>query len=126
MERTPIHSLGPGDIFHAVYQNDAPQICIVIGIEGQLIRAWDIARCAECHFDRARGSSVDDPGAARGVIVCVAPLPADTHEALVRMYERYRFGYGDKRFKLKPDEIRSLISLREFVTENKMTGTGSE
>lgn len=81
-----IRSLVVGDIFHGRAPNGASLFCLVTDVIGTTIHARRIHTQELLRFDRQSGTSL---GEVKSRIDCVAPLPSEVQEVLLKLDRKY-------------------------------------
>jgi hypothetical protein len=101
-----------GDIFHAVGENGAVAICLVLVIS----RRITTQDC--CKFDRATGKSVLGGEFFTGTITSVEPLPPDVHNTFLEMDRQFRLGHrGEEGRKLTASQKAALLFIHDHYAQ---------
>lgn len=81
-----LRSLAVGDIFHGRAPNGASLFCLVTDVIETTICARRIHTQEQLQFDRRSGISL---GEVKSRIDCVAPLPPEVHQGLLKLDKKY-------------------------------------
>lgn len=120
-----LRNLSVGEIFHARNpETGASLICLVTGLDDVTIYARRIHTQDDVRFDRNTGLRL---GKGQTKIDCVAPLPPDVHNVLLKFDQRYQNAHAlirqgvevDLReARYTPDERYANDFLDRHVAEN--------
>jgi len=125
--KAALRNIVVGDIFHAAAPNGASLICLTRRVTKTTILARSVTTQSYGEFNRVTG--VEDCEGTPGTINSVAPLPADIHEIMVGLDQRYREveyrlaedpdgPWDAEQSKLTDDQKRGLLFTGPFYREN--------
>jgi hypothetical protein len=120
-----LQNLAVGDFFHARSpKRGASLVCLVTALDQGTLHSRRVHTQDDLQFDRKTGIELG-PVASR--IDCVTPLPADMHELLLAMDQKYQELYALvrkgvefdwERVKLTPNEKRLHLFIHDHVAAN--------
>jgi hypothetical protein len=118
--RTLLRTLAVGDIFHAESPNGASLICLVISVTEATIQSRTVT--TQCHlaFDRQTGIAAWGDLPILCTVDSIAPLPAEIHNVMLGIDQKFRLEQDPERLKLNDAEKRALIYVDSHYSSNML------
>jgi hypothetical protein len=118
-----LRRLEVGDIFHAVGENGAVAICLVLGVDETAVISRRITTQDCCKFDRTTGKSVPGDEFFTGTVTSVEPLPPDLRNTFLEMDRQFRLGHrGEEGRKLTAFQKAVLLFIDDHYAQYPIGG----
>ena len=118
--KAALNNLAVGDIFHAESPNGASLICLVVAVTRTTIKARTVTTQKNLEFDRQTGAAEWGDEPALCTVDSVAPLPADIHNVMLGIDQKFRLEQQPERLKLKDAEKRALLYVDSHYSSNRV------